>query len=71
MGALTLAFGLLLTLSILFSPDCTVTSTVPVPLGTSTESCVSLNTLTEAHAVDGHDQAKRSQKPDDNGDHQH
>ena len=38
-------------LSVSLTPDWTVTSTVPTPLGTSTESCVSLSTVTELAAT--------------------
>src|SRR5262245_1668640 len=51
MGALTLALGLLLILSVSLTPDWTVTATAPEPFGTTTESKVSLMTVTEGEAV--------------------
>src|SRR5579863_4482684 len=51
MGALTLAFGLLLMVSVSLTPDWTVTFTVPDPLGTTAEICVSLSTVTELAGV--------------------
>ena len=42
MGAVTLALGLSLTVSVSLTPDWTVTFTVPEPLGTTAVICVSL-----------------------------